>query len=78
MRRRKYGVTAEDYFFMLEAQGWRCAVCGDEFVGSPHIDHDHVTGRVRGLLCGGCNCGIGQFKDSIVRLEAAIAYLERA
>lgn len=58
-----------------------CAICGTTvWVGRharPHIDHDHKTGRVRGLLCTNCNSGLGQFKDDPAILRAAIRYLNR-
>lgn len=55
-----------------------CESCGDPFMGTPHVDHDHSTGRARGYLCLGCNTGLGNFKDDPVRLAAAIAYLQKA
>lgn len=58
----------------LIAQSGRCASCGDPMV-NPHVDHCHVTEVRRGLLCPPCNQGLGNFKDSVERLEAAIAYL---
>jgi predicted nucleic acid-binding Zn ribbon protein len=81
MRQYLYGITAEEYTALLEAQGNRCAICGsDEWPGKgngPHVDHCHVGGQVRGLLCGRCNTGLGQFGDDPVVLRAAAAYLER-
>ncbi len=77
----KYGMTPEDYDRMVAAQGGRCAICGEEPPGdihqrSLHIDHDHLTGQVRGLLCSACNTGLGKFRDSPRMLLAAIGYLE--
>lgn len=82
MIEKKYGLTEQGYNALLEAQDNRCAVCrSDEWRGkdsAPHIDHDHATGRVRGLLCGPCNTGLGQYRDDPALLRAAAVYLERA
>ena len=76
---RRYGLTADDFTQMLEAQGGRCAICGtSEFQGqgkSAHVDHDHITGKVRGLLCHHCNTALGAFGDSPEILLEAITYL---
>ena len=74
---RKYGITPEDYNYMLEQQQGGCAIC---FQGNPSgrrlaVDHNHDTGEVRGLLCGRCNVGLGNFGDNVDNLEAAIDYL---
>ncbi|MFV2101507.1 endonuclease VII domain-containing protein [Micromonospora sp. LOL_024] len=58
---------------MLAAQCGACAVCGDP--NPEHLDHDHRTGWVRGILCFNCNGGLGQFRDSPTRLARAITYL---
>ncbi len=74
-----YGITLADYDGMLEAQSGKCAICSaDEPGGNAaywHVDHDHSTGRVRGLLCARCNIGLGYFQDDPQRLAAAGAYL---
>jgi hypothetical protein len=54
---------------MLEVQGGLCAVC--KAAPAVHVDHDHVTGAVRALLCFNCNGGLGQFKDNPELLHAA-------
>ena len=77
--KRMYGITIEDYDRMLEAQGYRCAICRtDEPGGSGArfaVDHNHDTGNVRGLLCNNCNRGLGHLQDSVLILEQAINYL---
>lgn len=80
----KYGITLKEFERMLAAQSGRCVICDSEFVHfggaphlRPHIDHDHATGRVRGLLCMHCNSGIGHFKDRPERMVAAVAYLAK-
>lgn len=75
--KNQYGITLEVYEKMLEAQEGKCLVCEDALT-VPHIDHCHVTGKVRGLLCKHCNTGLGHFKDNITNLERAILYLRRA
>lgn len=82
-RFHKYGLTETDFKKLLIKQDNRCAICGvvpdsktsrsqDGF----HIDHSHVSGRVRGLLCGKCNTGIGMLKESEEILLSAIKYLQ--
>ena len=82
----KYGITQNDYVEMLLDQKGVCAICNlpetivDKRSGQVQllsIDHDHTTGKVRGLLCTQCNHGIGKFKDSITVLQSAIDYLDR-
>src|SRR5574341_1516779 len=64
----------EDYERLLIEQQGRCALC--ETRPLSHVDHDHATGTVRGLLCRPCNLGLGLFDDSPVVLARAIQYLE--
>ena len=75
-----YGITQEQYEAMWAAQGGICAICGtSEWMGNgkrPHTDHDHVTGKFRGILCGNCNNGLGMFSEDPARLLAAVKYLE--
>jgi hypothetical protein len=76
---RKYGVDLATYDKMLEAQDGVCAICGTtpdtQRYGVFHVDHCHATGRVRGLLCRGCNNVLGVVKDDPEALARAIAYL---
>lgn len=75
-REREFGITREAYAEMEAVQGGRCAICGEVPEKSLHIDHDHKTGQVRGLLCGHCNRGLGLFRDDPDRLKAAARYLK--
>jgi len=83
--KRKYGITPEEYDSLAESQGHRCAICRtDNPGGGPtrrgywHVDHDHGTGAIRGLLCMDCNVGLGRLGDSVEGLERALAYLRSA
>lgn len=81
--RRKYGITEDEFDALLAAQGGRCAICAREIDVAdaslrPHIDHDHQTGAVRGVLCFTCNTALGKFRDSTDLLMAAVRYLEAA
>lgn len=76
---RKYGITEADWDRMIAAQRSRCAICRTDKPGGKderwHIDHDHESGRVRGLLCHGCNTSLGHFRDDPNILVAALHYL---
>ncbi|HVM27360.1 MAG TPA: endonuclease VII domain-containing protein [Mycobacteriales bacterium] len=71
----RYGITAAQYDAMLTEQGGLCALCRER--PAEHVDHDHVFGQVRGLLCSCCNQGLGNFRDDLAHLRAAVDYLER-
>ena len=77
----EYGLSLEDYNTMLKDQNHKCAICGtdevDAFKSLLFVDHDHETGKVRGLLCHHCNTALGKFKDSTEILKQAIAYVEK-
>jgi hypothetical protein len=75
--KRKFGITLEEYERILEKQGGGCAICEDppnERI-SLHVDHDHVTGEIRGLLCVRCNNGIGLFRENPDLLKRAARYV---
>ncbi len=75
-RKRLYGLSESDLNTLIHSQQSKCAICFEPFVDSKfHVDHDHATGNVRGLLCARCNLGLGSFKDSVFRLLQAIEYL---
>ena len=73
--RLSYGLTIDDVQTMLNQQGGNCATCESAFVGQPHIDHCHTTGKVRGLLCGPCNRALGMVKDQVDVLLRMVDYL---
>lgn len=75
----KYGMTPGDFDAMPAAQRGVCAICGGVEPGERwlHVDHCHSTGRVRGLLCGHCNKGLGLFRDNTEFLAKAIEYLRQ-
>jgi hypothetical protein len=80
---KRYGIEESDYERMLVDQGGACKICGStnpRTSGRKNnyfcIDHCHSTGKVRGLLCHGCNIGLGSFEDDVGRLVSAIHYLE--
>jgi hypothetical protein len=77
IRFKKYGVTKHWYEDKLKEQQNCCGICNREFVSSPHIDHNHETGDVRGLLCYSCNSAIGKFQDNPEILQNAIDYLAK-
>ena len=74
--KRKYGIDLLDYNNLLEKQNGLCAICNcppkDK---SLVVDHCHIRGTVRGLLCHQCNSALGLFKDSIATLQKAVEYL---
>src|ERR1039457_931762 len=74
-----YGVTEEWYNAELEANGFACPICTAKFTedNPPCVDHDHLTDEPRGLLCGLCNRGIGNLRDSTRNLQNAIVYLDK-
>lgn len=83
---KKFGLTVEQYAEMVKAQNNLCSICGkpetaiiskkDPTPRALHIDHDHATGKVRALLCSGCNTGLGAFRDNPMLLCAAAEYVQ--
>jgi len=77
----RYGITVEQYDEMLATQGGGCAICGSAADGNGrylHIDHDHETGAVRGILCSNCNRALGHLRDEPALIEIAMEYLASA
>lgn len=80
--KRLYGITEKEYEDIHSSQDGRCAICGDPESGGRwkkrfHIDHNHETGKIRGLLCHGCNVAIGSLRENVTILENAIKYIEK-
>ena len=75
-RLNTYGLSKEEYQSLLERSGGLCEVCKEK--KAAHIDHDHKTGAVRGLLCQQCNHGLGNFQDNVALLNRASEYLSRS
>jgi Recombination endonuclease VII len=74
--RRTFGITQADYEALLARQGGGCAICGrTPGKVALHVDHDHETGDIRGLLCVGCNNALGQFHDDPGLLAIAADYV---
>ena len=77
--KQRYGIGAAEVEHMLDGQGWSCPLCDTSMtLKSAHVDHDHLTGAVRGILCFNCNGGLGQFKDNPSALRRAALYVERS
>jgi len=74
--KRRYGIALEAVEAMFEKQHGRCAACGTTPADRPlQLDHDHITGEVRGLLCRPCNTALGLLRDSPAKLQGLITYL---
>lgn len=76
-----YGITVEDYDKIFDEQGGSCKICGkhqSQINRRLCIDHDHATGKVRGLLCNSCNKVLGHSFENITILNNCIKYLERS
>lgn len=84
MLSKKYRLTQESYDERLKLQNYKCAICDLHYLRNIKnnkvialaVDHDHETGKVRGLLCNNCNRGIGLLGDTVSSMERALQYLE--
>lgn len=72
-----YGITLAKYEQILTAQNGACGICGRITSKALHVDHDHETGKIRGLLCNRCNLGLGLFDDSALVLLRASRYMSQ-
>ena len=78
--KRTFGITVDEYREMIAKRNGLCDICKSPEPGGKgnfHLDHDHTTGEIRGILCAKCNLGIGSLQDSIEILEAAANYLAK-
>lgn len=79
--KRNYGLTIQEYHALLRKQNGKCDICGSTDPGKNKkyfpVDHCHLTGKVRGLLCGKCNCALGLLNDDLILLEKATDYLRK-
>jgi hypothetical protein len=83
--KKRFGISAQKYDEMMDAQGGVCAICGNPEIMidkrgikmSLAVDHCHKTGEIRGLLCKNCNHGLGNFKDDQGLLRKALDYLRK-
>lgn len=79
--KRLYGISVDDYDRMFSEQGGKCAICGNRSgrsnIATLNVDHDSVSGKIRGLLCNRCNLGIGRFQHNIQILKKAHRYLSK-
>lgn len=76
-RKKRLGITKEQYEQMNTTQKGLCAICSNTCTKSLAVDHDHATGMIRELLCNSCNRGLGYFKDDKFRVFAAYNYLDK-
>ena len=80
MLKRSYGIEQKDYEILLKNQNGKCAICDIKAENHRHsvlnVDHNHITKKIRGLLCNNCNRALGHFQDSILNLESAVKYLK--
>lgn len=75
-RYRKYGITGDEFRKIAKKQKGKCPICKRKLDKNPSVDHNHVTGKIRGLICNPCNLAIGNAEDSPDRLRAMANYLE--
>ena len=71
---KKMGASIEDYEVRINGQGGVCAIC-TKILTRPYIDHDHVTGKIRGILCQQCNTALGFVGDDVGIISTMLAYI---
>lgn len=78
--KRKFGISKEDYIKLLTSQQGVCAICGGGPTGKAKylsVDHDHETGKIRGLLCNNCNAAIGFLREKHINIQLAAEYIRK-
>jgi recombination endonuclease VII len=75
--KKKYGLTVDSFNALVASQKGACAICQKQMTATrdQHVDHDHKTGKIRGVLCASCNHLLGNARDRVDVLERAICYL---
>ena len=76
IRLKRYGITGDEYRNILKKQGEKCPICNHDMTKNLSVDHNHLTGKIRGIICNKCNLAIGHADDSPSRLLAMARYLE--
>ena len=77
IRFRKYGISGDEFREIIEKQNGKCPICTNSINKNFSVDHEHGTGRIRGIICNNCNLAIGNAGDSPDRLRAMASYLEK-
>ena len=77
IRLKKYGISGDEFRTIVEKQGIKCPICNKTIKKNLSVDHNHVTGEIRGIICNNCNLAIGNAEDSPSRLRAMADYLEK-
>ena len=77
--KKRYGLSLEQKQELVDKQNSKCAICSNDLKDTHDVcvDHCHITGMIRGILCRKCNLGIGHLQDSLEILKSAIRYLEK-
>lgn len=74
--KKKYNLTEEDFLYLLEKQQNKCYICGkhnSDILRGLAVDHDHITGKIRGLLCSKCNGALGWYENNFEKINEYLA-----
>lgn len=75
--KKHYNITGKEFDLLLKSQNYCCAICNKHIAKNLSVDHNHITGKIRGLLCQKCNQALGMLEDNVDFFENAIKYLIR-